>query len=91
MNEMTVVKMLGTTNRRFEDMCGMKGYGRFIGKIFMFENLQTSFVTECRINENIMTVKTRNSEYTFELLNGAKFQEFKRTSEEILEMERNCR
>ena len=38
-----------------------------------------------------MTIKTRNSEYTFELLDGTTFEEFKRTPEEIKEMEELCK
>ena len=38
-----------------------------------------------------MTIKTRNSEYIFELLDGTTFEEFKRTPKEIKEMEYLCR
>ena len=86
-------KMLGTTNRRFQDMCGCFAECLFSdnNKIFWFGSLHTSYVTECKINENIMTIITRNSEYTFELLDGTTFEQFKRTPEEILQMEKLCR
>ena len=86
-------KMLGTTNSRFVDICGTIEHSIFSddAKIFWFGNLHTSYVTECKIRENIMTIKTRNSEYTFELLDGTKFEEFKRTPKEIKEMENLCR
>ena len=86
------VKMLGTTNSRFVDRCGTIEHSIFSdnAKIFWFGNLHTSYVTECKINENIMTIKTRNSEYTFELLDGTTFDEFKRTSDEISKLEDIC-
>ena len=86
-------KMLRTTNKRFEYKCGTIEESMFSENknIFWFGNLHTSYVTECKINENIMTIKTRNSEYTFELLDGTTFEQFKRTPEEILEMENLCR
>ncbi len=85
-------KMLGTTNSRFEDRCGTIEPSIFSdgNKIFWFGNLHTSYVTECEIRETIMTIKTRNSEYTFELLDGTTFEEFKRTPKEIKEMEKLC-
>ena len=63
-------KMLGTTNSRFKDRCGTIEESIFSdrNRIFWFGNLHTSYVIECKINENIMTIKTRNSEYIFELL-----------------------
>ena len=90
---MNKCKMLGTTNSRFEDRCGTIEPSIFSddNKIFWFGSFHTSYVSECKINENIMTIKTRNSEYTFELLNGITFKEFKRTPDEILEMEKHCR
>ena len=86
-------KMLRTTNKRFEYKCGTIEESMFSENknIFWFGNLHTSYVTECKINENIMTIKTRNSEYTFELLDGTTFEEFKRTQEEIDELENLCR
>ena len=86
---MNTCKMLGTTNSRFEDRCGTIEPSIFSdgNRIFWFGNLHTSYVTGCKINENIMTIKTRNSEYTFELLEGTKFKEFKRTPKE---MEKLC-
>ena len=86
-------KMLGTTNTRFQDRCGTIEPSNFSdrNRIFWFGNLHTSYVIECRINENIMTIKTRNSEYTFELLDESTFDEFKRTQEEIDELENLCR
>lgn len=85
--------MLGTTNRRFEDRCGFIEFSQFSpnNHIFWFGNLHTSYVIECKINEHIMTIKTRNSEYTFELLDGATFNEFSLTPDEILEMEKLCK
>ena len=86
-------KMLGTTNKRFEYKCGTIEPSFFSDKnlVFWFGNLHTSYVTECTIKENIMIIKTRNSEYTFELLDGTTFEEFKRTQEEIDELENLCR
>lgn len=86
-------KMLGTTNPRFEYKCGTVQESQFSNnkKCFCFGSLLTSYVTECKINEHIMTIKTRNSEYTFELLDVAVFEEFKRTPDEIKEMENLCR
>ena len=85
-------KMLGTTNTRFQDRCGTIEDCIFSdrNRIFWFGNLHTSYVIECRINENIMTIKTRNSEYTFELLDESTFDEFKRTSDEISKLEDIC-
>ena len=90
---MNKCKMLRTTNKRFEYKCGTIKESMFSENknIFWFGNLHTSYVTECTIKENTMTIKTRNSEYTFELLDGSTFEEFKRTPEEILEMENLCR
>ena len=86
-------KMLRTTNKRFEYKCATIGESMFSENknIFWFGNLHTSYVTECTIKENTMTIKTRNSEYTFELLDGSTFEEFKRTQEEIDELENLCR
>ena len=86
-------KMLGTTNKNFEYMCGSTKESTFSfgNKMFWFGDLHTSYVVECKINENIMTIKTRNSEYTFELLDGTTFDEFKRTADEIRELEDLCR
>ena len=86
-------KMLRTTNKRFEYKCGTIKESMFSENknIFWFGNLHTSYVTECTIKENTMTIKTRNSEYTFELLDGSNFEEFKRTQEEIDELENLCR
>lgn len=86
-------KMLETTNFRFKDRCGTIEPSIFSdrNRIFWFGNLHTSYVTECKINENIMTIKTRNSEYTFELLDGTTFDEFKRTSDEVNELEELCK
>ena len=86
-------KMLGTTNTRFQDRCGTIEDCIFSdgNRIFWFGNLHTSYVTECKINENIMTIKTRNSEYTFELLDGTTFEEFKRSTDEIKELEELCK
>lgn len=86
-------KMLETTNSRFKDRCETIEESMFSdrNRIFWFGNLHTSYVTECKINENIMTIKTRNSEYTFELLNGTTFEEFKRTPAEINDMEELCK
>ncbi len=89
---MQKVKMLGTTNKRFENRCGNIEFSQFSpnNTIFWFGNLHTSYVIECKINDHIMSIKTRNSEYTFELLDGAIFNEFKLTAEEIIEMEKLC-
>ena len=86
-------KMLGTTNTRFQDRCGTIEPSNFSdrNRIFWFGNLHTSYVIECRINENIMTIKTRNSEYTFELLDESTFDEFKRSTDEIKELEELCK
>ena len=86
-------KMLRTTNKRFEYKCGTIEESMFSENknIFWFGNLHTSYVTECTIKENTMTIKTRNSEYTFELLDGSTFEEFKRTPEEIKELEELCK
>lgn len=86
-------KMLETTNSRFKDRCGTIEPSIFSdrNRIFWFGNLHTSYVTECKINENIMTIKTRNSEYTFELLDGTTFDEFKRTADEIKNLEELCK
>lgn len=86
-------KMLGTTNSRFKDRCGTIEESIFSDRniIFWFGNLHTSYVIECKINENIMTIKTRNSEYIFELLDGATFNEFKRSTDEIKELEELCK
>jgi hypothetical protein len=86
-------KMLGTTNSRFEDMCGTIEPSFFSDKnlVFWFGNLHTSYVTECKIKEHIITIKTRNSEYTFELLDGTTFEQFIRTTEEIGELEELCK
>lgn len=86
-------KMLGTTNSRFQDRCGTIEESTFSDRniIFWFGNLHTSYVIECKINENIMTIKTRNSVYTFELLDVSTFEEFKRTPDEIKELEDLCR
>ncbi len=91
--KMNKVKMLGTTNKRFEYKCGTIEESMFSENknIFWFGDLHTSYVTECKINSNIMTIKTRNSEYTFELLDGSTFEEFKRTQEEIKELEELCK
>ena len=85
-------KMLGTTNTRFQDRCGTIEPSNFSdgNRIFWFGNLHTSYVTECKINENILTIKTRNSEYTFELLDGTTFEESNRTPEQALETEKLC-
>ena len=85
-------KMLGTTNSRFQDRCGTIEQCVFSDRniIFWFGNLHTSYVIECKINENIMTIKTRNSVYTFELLDGSTFEEFKRTPDEIKQLEELC-
>ena len=90
---MNKVKMLGTTNKRFEYKCGTIEPSFFSDKnlVFWFGYLHTSYVTECKINSNIMTIKTRNSEYTFELLDDSTFEEFKRTPEEIKELEELCK
>ncbi len=90
---MQKVKMLGTTNTRFEDRCGTIELSQFShnNRIFWFGDLHTSYVVECKINKHIMTIKTRNSEYTFELLDGATFTEFKLSTDEILEMEKLCK
>ena len=86
-------KMLGTTNKRFEYKCGTIEESMFSENknIFWFGNLHTSYVTECTIKENTMTIKTRNSEYTFELLDGSNFEEFKRSTDEIKELEKLCK
>ena len=86
-------KMLGTTNKRFEYKCGTIEESMFSENknIFWFGNLHTSYVTECTIKENTMTIKTRNSEYTFELLDGSTFEEFKRSTDEIKELEELCK
>lgn len=86
-------KMLGTTNSRFKDRCGTIEESIFSDRniIFWFGNLHTSYVIECKINENIMTIKTRNSEYIFELLDGTTFNEFKRCADEIKELEELCK
>lgn len=91
--KMNKVKMLGTTNKRFEYKCGTIEESMFSENknIFWFGDLHTSYVTECIIKENTMTIKTRNSEYIFELLDGSTFEEFKRTQEEIDELENLCR
>ena len=90
---MNKVKMLGTTNKRFEYKCGTIEESMFSENknIFWFGNLHTSYVTECAIKENTMTIKTRNSEYTFELLDGSNFEEFKRSTDEIKELEELCK
>lgn len=90
---MNKCKMLRTTNKRFEDICGTIEPSIFSDnkRIFLFGNFHTSYVTECTIKENTMTIKTRNSEYTFELLDGSTFEEFKRTQEEIKELEELCK
>ena len=91
--QMNTCKMLGTTNSRFEDRCRTIEQNIFSdgNRIFWFGNLHTSYVTGCKINENIMTIKTRNSEYIFELLDGTTFNEFKRTSDEVNDLEYLCR
>ena len=84
--------MLETTNSRFGYKCGNIELCEFSRdkKIFWFGDLHTSYVTECKISENIMTIITRNSEYTFELLDGTKFEEFKRSTDEISKLEDIC-
>jgi hypothetical protein len=86
-------KMLGTTNYKFEYKLGRIEESTFSDnkRIFWFGNFHTSYVIECKINENIMTIKTRNSEYTFELLDGTTFEEFKLSTDEIRELEELCK
>ena len=90
---MKICKMLETTNSRFGYMCGNIELCEFSRdkNIFWFGNLHTSYVTECTIKENTMTIKTRNSKYTFELLDGSTFEEFKRSTDEIKELEELCK
>lgn len=89
-------KMLGTTDSRFQGRCGTIEESTFSNRnrIFWFGNLHTSYVIEYKINENIMIIKTRNSEYTFELLDNTKievFEEFKRSTDEIKQLEELCK
>lgn len=87
---MNKVKMLGTTNKKFEDRCGSIAIGTFFYRSFFFGNLMTSYIKECNINENIMNLITRNSEYTFELLGEHNFKSFKLNDDEVLEREEDC-
>lgn len=86
------VKMLGTTNRRFEYKCGTIDIAQWSHNngIFWFGDFHTSYVVSCKINETVMTLQTRNSVYTFELLNGLKYDEFELNEEQIKEMEKLC-
>ena len=87
---MALVKMLGTTNKKFEDRCGWTATGMFVYTVFIFGDMHTSYIKECKINENVMTLITRNSEYTFELLDDHNFKSFKLNDAEVLEREENC-
>lgn len=90
---MQKVKMISTTNPIFQYLCTTIDLSKFTqdNRIFRFGNFHTSYIKECTIKDSIMTLRTRNSEYTFELLDGTSYTEFKRTPEEILEMEKLCK
>lgn len=85
----TVVKMISTTNESFKYKIGKSGFGEFYKGVFWMDNFHTSYVSEVQINENIMTVKTRNSEYVFELIGEHKFLDFKLLEEDMQDFENN--
>jgi hypothetical protein len=65
------VKMISTTNSNFTYKIGQEGLGQFSDTMFVLnDGFQTSFVTEITQEEDILTIKTRNSAYVFEVLDG---------------------
>ena len=81
------VLVTGTTNKQFTNRIGSIGVAYFTGVTMYFCGISTSYVVSYILNEGILTVNTRNSTYTFEVLSGDTFEDFTlgNTSVEYLE------
>lgn len=65
-------KLLSTTNTRFEYLVGLEGGLQLVGMCgyFSCNNFHTSFIKTVIIENNILTLVTRNSMYQFEILDS---------------------
>ena len=62
-------KLIYTSNELFKYKEGQEGECFFDGTKFWMDNFHTSYVKEAKSENNILTLKTRNSEYKFEIEN----------------------
>ena len=62
-------KLIYTSNYSFKYKEGSEGDCYFDGLMFWMNNFHTSYVKEAKSENNILTLKTRNSEYKFEIKN----------------------
>lgn len=74
LSELFKVKMLYTSNKRFEYIVGRSGLGRFYENMFLMNDFHTSYVKKANIKDKVLTIETRNSTYKFEILEDVDFE-----------------
>jgi hypothetical protein len=69
------LKLLNTTNERFKYLEGTEAEGH-LDLAFYFGTLKTSYVVSIHKTGPELLVKTKNSTYTFEVLDGSEINDF---------------
>ena len=80
-----------TTNLRFDYKIGQSDFGHFERDVFWFGGFHTSYVVSYKQEGNLLTIKTRNSTYVFELLEDIQIKPWNMTDKKINEFEENLR
>lgn len=65
-----VGKFIDTTNMNFRYFIGVVDNCAFVGGLFYFGSLRTSYVTKIEKNDNMLNVQTKNSVYEIEIESG---------------------
>lgn len=70
------VEMLTTTNQNFLYLCGQVNDGSFGGNCFYFGmSMRTSYVVKVTKKDGQLIINTRNSVYTYKLIEGLEDRE----------------
>lgn len=90
-NEVFRARFISTTNPRFTYLIDFVGIGKFANTVFYFDDFRTSYLTKIRQVDNILTLTTRNSEYTFEILDDIVIPDWDIDAKTITDYEQRIR
>jgi hypothetical protein len=80
------LRLLNTTNERFKYLEGTEADG-YLDLSFYFGRLRTSYVVSMHKTGPELLVKTKNSAYTFEVLDGSEINDFLLPADKQLDYE----
>ena len=91
MNDKTFkCKMVETSNDAFDYLIGREDIG-FVGVCFSMGSFRTSYIISATQTGKMINIKTRNSEYVFEVLDGHVIDDVQLTDKEIKKIEDGIR